>query len=111
MQITLAKEREGNIISICNGCEEWVRNGFMEVIEVQRQRLISVVPLWGFTPFCHHFIFACGRQKDPSVQPKMLYFPDTTLHKRSVRCVGGENWKKQATDRGNSSSLLTKTES
>lgn len=83
----------------------------MEVTEVKRQRLISVVPLWGFAPFCHHFMFVCGKHKDPSVQPKMLCFPDAALRKRSVRCVGGENWKKQATDRDNSSSLPIKNES
>lgn len=114
IQITLAKEREGNNISIWNGHEEWFHNGFMEVTEEvkrQRQRLMLSHTSLGLCSFLRRFIFVCGKQINPSIQPKLLCFPEAALHKRSACCVGGENWKKQGTDRANSSNLATKNES
>jgi len=55
--------------------KESFRNGFMEAAEeVKRQRWILVLShaSLGLPSFLHHFIFVCGKQKNPSVQRKLL---------------------------------------
>jgi len=65
----------------------------------------SVTPHWGFPPFSiTSFLFVANRK----IPQSSANCSDAALHKRSACCIGKENWKKQGTGRGNSSSLVTK---